>query len=41
MERKNREGQVTGVQVWYQAGSIRSTAATGPAPKPRAAEVVS
>jgi hypothetical protein len=27
MERKNREGQVTGVQVWYRAGSLRSTTA--------------
>ena len=28
MERRNREGQVTGVQVWYRAGSIRPTSAT-------------
>ena len=38
MERKNRENQVTGVQVWYRAGAIRATSATGHAPKPRATE---
>lgn len=38
MERKNRENQVTGVQIWYRAGAIRSTAAVGQAPKPRATE---
>jgi hypothetical protein len=41
MDRKNREGQVTGVQVWYRAGAIRSTAATGSFGKPRTAEAVS
>lgn len=41
MERKNRESQLTGVQVWYRAGAIRSTAATGPAVKPRPAEAMS
>jgi hypothetical protein len=40
MERKNREGSVTGVQVWYRAGSIRSTAATSHAAKPRPPESV-
>lgn len=40
MERKNREGQVTGVQVWYRAGGMRSTAVTS-RPKPRAAEAAS
>ena len=34
MERKNREGQVTGVQVWYRAGSIRPTSAVGHKPRP-------
>jgi hypothetical protein len=38
MERRNREGQVTGVQVWYRAGSIRPTSATGHALKPRPPE---
>ncbi|MGH3566818.1 MAG: hypothetical protein ACRDRH_12445 [Pseudonocardia sp.] len=41
MERKNREGQVTGMQVWYRAGAIRSTATTAQAGKPRPAEAVS
>jgi hypothetical protein len=27
MERKNRQGEITGVQVWYRAGELRSTAA--------------
>lgn len=27
MERKNRTGEITGVQVWYRAGELRSTAA--------------
>lgn len=40
MERKNREGTVTGVQVWYRAGAIRSTAAAGHAAKPRPPETV-
>jgi hypothetical protein len=40
MERKNREGAVTGVQVWYRAGSVRSTAATGPIARPRPPEAV-
>lgn len=38
MERRNREGQVTGVQVWYREGSIRPTSATGHASKPRPPE---
>ena len=38
MERRNREGQVTGVQVWYRAGSIRPTSATGQAVKHRPPE---
>lgn len=28
MERKNRNNEITGVQVWYRAREIRSTAAT-------------
>lgn len=28
MERKNRNQEITGVQVWYRAREIRSTAAT-------------
>ncbi len=35
MERKNREGVVTGVQVWYRAGSLRPTSATAPLARPR------
>jgi hypothetical protein len=27
MEKKNRDGQVTGVQVWYRAGGLRATGA--------------
>lgn len=33
MEKKNRNEEVVGVQVWYRAGSIRSIAATGPRPR--------
>lgn len=39
MERRTRDGQVTGVQVWYRAGSIRSTGAL-PTSKPRPSEAV-
>lgn len=28
MERKNRNNEITGVQVWYRARELRSTAAT-------------
>lgn len=39
MEKRNREGQVTGVQVWYRAGGLRPIA-NGQGSKPRpAAEV--
>ena len=38
MERRNREGTVTGVQVWYRAGALRPTSATGHAAKPRPPE---
>jgi len=34
MERKNRENQVTGVQVWYRAGALRPTSATTAKPRP-------
>lgn len=29
MEKKNRDGQVIGVQVWYRAGSLRPISAMG------------
>ena len=29
MEKKNRDGQVIGVQVWYRAGSLRAISAMG------------
>ena len=29
MEKKNRDGQVIGVQVWYRAGSLRAISAAG------------
>ncbi len=35
MERKNREGTVVGVQVWYRAGGLRPTSATAPVGRPR------
>ncbi|MBN9096959.1 MAG: hypothetical protein JWP75_3192 [Frondihabitans sp.] len=38
MEKKNREGQVVGVQVWYRAGGLRPLSA-GSKPRP-AAEAV-
>jgi hypothetical protein len=28
MEKRNRDGQVVGVQVWYRAGAMRPTSAT-------------
>ncbi|HVM13927.1 MAG TPA: hypothetical protein VM287_06325 [Egibacteraceae bacterium] len=40
MEKRNREGQVVGVQVWYRAGTMRPTSATGTRPRPAAAEAV-
>jgi hypothetical protein len=41
MERKNREGQVTGVQVWYRASAIRPTAAIATPGRSRAVEAAS
>jgi hypothetical protein len=40
MEKRNRDGQVTGVQVWYRASSMRPVNATGAKPRP-VAEAVS
>lgn len=34
MEKKNREGQVTGVQVWYRAGALRAVTAGHGKPRP-------
>jgi hypothetical protein len=36
MEKRNRDGQVVGAQVWYRASTIRPTSATGARPKPTA-----
>jgi len=36
MEKRNRDGQVTGVQVWYRCQEIRPIAATGADRKQRA-----
>ena len=30
MDKKNREGQIVGAQVWYRCQEVRSIAATGP-----------
>ena len=29
MDKKDRDGNVTGAQVWYRCSEVRSTAATG------------
>ena len=34
MEKRNRDGQVVGAQVWYRASTIRPTSAAGARPKP-------
>jgi hypothetical protein len=34
MEKKNRDGQVMGVQVWYRAGSLRAISAAGGRSRP-------
>jgi hypothetical protein len=36
MEKRNREGQVVGVQVWYRASAMRPISATGARPRPTA-----
>lgn len=40
MEKRNREGQVIGVQVWYRASAMRPTSATTPRPRPTPHAVV-
>ena len=40
MERKNREGAVTGVQVWYRAGLAPPDRGHRPAASPRPPEAV-
>jgi len=39
MEKKNRAGEVVGVQVWYRAGALRPTSATGAKGRPTAEAV--
>jgi hypothetical protein len=34
MEKRNRDDQVVGVQVWYRASAMRPISATGPRPRP-------
>jgi hypothetical protein len=34
MEKRNRDGQVVGVQVWYRASAMRPTSATSNKPQP-------
>jgi hypothetical protein len=36
MEKRNREGQVTGVQVWYRASAMRPISVAGTRPRPAA-----
>ena len=33
MEKRNRDGQITGVQVWYRASAMRPIGATGSKPR--------
>jgi hypothetical protein len=41
MEKRNRDGQVVGVQVWYRASAMRPTSAVPTArPRPATAEAV-
>ncbi len=39
MERRNRDGEITGVQVWYRAGALRPLTASGTKPRPPAEAV--
>jgi hypothetical protein len=36
MEKRNRDGQITGVQVWYRASAMRPISANGSKPRPTA-----